>query len=273
MPMVNLDLAASTAVLAAEAAGALLRDGLAGPVSARAKDASGDVVTDLDLAAEAVIVDRLRRDFPDQPILTEEAGLLDARDEHWTWLVDPLDGTNNVAVGLHVCAVGIALCRDGIPMVGVVHDPVADVTWSAIRGRGATGPDGLMLPDPASRAGGRILSWVQGYAVRKGDQRALALRLALENDSRRLIQLWAPLLCWVMLARGDIDGFVGYRAGYVDLPAGMLIAQEAGVIVADFTGAPLTARLDQDGIDFVAARPGVLAELLTTLRAGQPVIH
>ena len=62
-----------------------------------AKD--GDVVTDLDLAAEEVILARLRTHFPHERIVSEEAGLLEA-DGSRTWLVDPLDGSNNVAIGL-----------------------------------------------------------------------------------------------------------------------------------------------------------------------------
>lgn len=267
----NLDQARSIAVEAAVAAGALVRKGLTGPLRARAKDASGDLVTDLDMAAEALIVDRLRAAYPRHRIRTEEAGLLDAADRRWSWLVDPLDGTNNVAIGLHACAVGIALCRDGVPVLGVVHDPIVGHTWSAVRGQGATGPAGPLVTAPSrTGTGGRVLAWVQGYDVRRDDGIARALRHGLEDDSRRLIQLWAPLLCWTMLARGDIDGFVGYRAGFIDLPAGSLIAQEAGITICDFDGLPVDEQVDPPssaGLDFVASRPDTVPILLAAVRS------
>lgn len=272
-PDVDLDDALRIAVGAAEAAGAIVRAGLGGAVEARAKDASGDVVTDLDVDAEELIVSRIRAVFPDHRILAEESGLLDAADHRWCWLVDPLDGTNNVAIGLHTCAVGIALCRDGLPVLGVVHDPVAGHTYSAIRDRGAHGPDGPLWcpPHRASESGG-VLAWLQGYGVARGDARARALRLVLEHGSRRLIRLWAPLLCWVMLARGDLAGFVGYRAGMVDLPAGSLIAREAGARLCDFTGVPLDERRLVDGaVDFVAGPPEAIAELLVLVKAADEV--
>lgn len=277
MPTSSLDLdhASQVAIGAAEAAGRLVRRGLGRELGARAKDASGDLITELDIAAEDLIVRRIREAFPDHQILAEEAGLLTAEDDSWSWLVDPLDGTNNVAIGLRTCAVGIALCHNGKPMVGVVRDPIAGQTWSAVRGGGAHGPDGALWCPPYQPAGaGPVLAWVQGYAVGRDNETARAMRLVLERGSRRLIQLWAPLLCWAMLARGDIDGFVGYRAGFVDLPAGSLIAQEAGCMVCDFDGVPLDELGDLaalDGIDFVAGRPEAIPELLVMVKAAEGV--
>ena len=269
---VDLDLARQTAVDAAEAAGAVIRQGLGGALGTRAKDASGDLVTDLDLAAERLIIARLRAEFPDHRILSEEAGLLDG-DDSWSWLVDPLDGTNNVAIGLRACSVGIALCRNGLPMVGVVHDAISGETYSAIRDRGALGPGGeLWCPPYRGSESGGVLAWLQGYGVTRTDERARALRLTLELGSRRLLQMWAPLLCWIMLARGDIEGFVGYRAGFVDLPAGSLIAREAGVQIVDFDGAPLDERRQLDGnIDFVAGPAAAIPELVVMVKAADEV--
>ena len=162
----------------------------------------------------------------------------------WTWLVDPLDGSNNVAVGLPACVIGIALCADGIPVLGVIHNPVLGQTWSAIRGRGAVGPGGQRLsaePRPATR----VLAWTQGYAVPHGDRAAGALKMVLEAASHRLLQLWAPLLSWVMLSRGVIDGIVGYQPEEIDLPAGVLIAAEAGMVITTLDGAPFRGRLGE----------------------------
>ncbi|HKT04174.1 MAG TPA: inositol monophosphatase family protein, partial [Rugosimonospora sp.] len=144
----SLDLSRATgvAVHAAEAAGQLLRTRSHGPLGARAKDASGDLVTDLDLAAEEVILGRLRAAYPDHQLISEEAGVSGAAGAAWTWLVDPLDGTNNLAVGLSDYVVGIALCERRRPVLGVVHEPVTGRTWSAVRGRGACVDGAPLLP-------------------------------------------------------------------------------------------------------------------------------
>src|SRR5690606_40045797 len=117
----------------------------------------------------------------------EESGLLGSPGGEWTWLVDPLDGTNNVAIGLPAYVVGLALCREGRPLVGVVHDPVTARTWSAIRGRGALASSGSRLsaayrPSPH----GPLPAWTQGYAVSRKDAKARLLKAALRSEERRV---------------------------------------------------------------------------------------
>jgi myo-inositol-1(or 4)-monophosphatase len=163
------------------------------------------------------------------------------------------------------------LCENKLPVLGVVHDPVAGQTWSAVRGRGTCGPTGTtcQLPKPVSAA--PVLAWTQGHGVDRNDGTARALRNVLESGARRVLQLWAPLLSWVMLARGDIDGFVGYRAEAIDLPAGSLIAREAGITVSALDGCPFNEdfELPDKYRSFVAGRPEVIPRLLALVRTAQ----
>ncbi|RAY16454.1 inositol monophosphatase [Actinomadura craniellae] len=262
---VDLARALGVAIDAAEAAGILLRTGARGPVEAWAKGTSGDVVTALDLAAEDLILRRLRGAYPEHRIISEEAGVVGSADGRLTWLVDPLDGTNNVAVGLPVYAVGLALCAGSVPVLGVVHDPLTARTWSATCGGGARGPDGALSGPSGPGRDRPVIAWTQGHAVGRDDPAARALKMVLEARSGRLLQLWAPLVAWVMLARGDIDGVVGYRTEMVDLPAGALIAREAGAVFRGADGGPYEVRLDEPEPTFVAARPALVDRLLETV--------
>ena len=271
---VDVEHARSVAVTAAEAAGVLLREGTTKDLGIRAKGANGDVVTDLDFAAERLIVGHIRQAFPSHRIIAEESGLLDADDSSWAWLVDPLDGTNNVVIGLNAYVVGIALCKDKVPVLGVVHDPVTGHTWSAVRDRGTRGPGDTMVHSLCRPVtGAPVLAWTQGHGVGRTDDTARALRTGLESGSRRVLQLWAPLLCWVMLTRGDIDGFVGYRPEMVDLPAGSLIAQEAGITVCGLGGSPFDERIDLPATQrsFVAGRPETILDILAMVRAAEGI--
>ena len=267
----SLDLgrARTVATRAVEDAGELLLSRVGKELWVRTKDSTGDVVTDLDVASERLILEHIRFAYPHHRIIAEESGSLDAAEGSLVWLVDPLDGTNNVAVGLNNYVVGVALCEESVPVLGIVHDPVRGQTWSAIRGEGARGPSGdVLLPPYRQAPNGRVLAWSQGYDVGRDDDRAQALRVTLESCSRRLLQLWAPLLAWVMLARGDIDGFVGYRAEPLDLPAGSLIAREAGIAVCDFDGSPFDDRLGlPQGRDYVAGHPHAIPDLLAMVHA------
>ncbi len=260
------------AVRAAEEAGALLRSRFLDTFRVETKGGDGDVVTELDLLAEELIVRRLAERFPADRIRAEEGGGSAGRpDSRRTWLVDPLDGSNNVVVGLPAYVVGIALCVDDEPVLGVVHDPVAGRTWRAVRGAGAYGPAGrLGVPARPSGAGRPVLGWTQGHGL-GGDPVARALKDGLEAGARRVLQLWAPLLTWSLLAAGLIDGFVGYRAEEIDLPAGWLLATEAGIEVRALDGGPFSARTGQPDTarGYVAARPALLPYLLDLVaRAG-----
>lgn len=274
---IDIDHAHRVAVEAAEQAGALLRERARGEIGLRAKGPDGDVVTDLDIAAERLIVDRIHASFPGHQVISEEAGVLGG-ESSFTWVVDPLDGTNNLAVGMSTYVVGIALCENGVPVLGVVHDPVHEQTFSAARGRGAYGPGGRVLRPALRSAPHRpLLAWIQGHAVASDDSTARALKLVLDAASRRVFQLWAPLLSWAMLARGDIDGIVGYRTEAVDLPAGVMLAVEAGMVVCDLDGAPFDCRIGMTADDrsFVAGRPediGRLVDMVGSARRIQPTV-
>jgi myo-inositol-1(or 4)-monophosphatase len=259
--MLDLARARSVAVAAAEEAGAALAPGTRCAVRAKGTD---DLVTDLDHRAERIILDRLRAVYPEHAVLAEESGR--SGDGGALWVVDPLDGTHNLAVGLPVYSVGIALCLDGAPVVGVVHDPVTRQTWSAVRGDGPRGPGDLPLAVESARPDAApIVSYVQGYPVGKTDPTALAYQHVLAARTRRLLQLWSPQLTWVMLARGAIDAVVGYRTGAVDLPAGALIATEAGAVLTALDGGPYELSVEHAEHSFIAARPERIAALVAML--------
>ena len=94
------------------------------------------MVTEMDRAVEALIVDGLRRRRPDDGILGEE-GTASPGTSGVRWVIDPLDGTTNYLYGFPAFAVSIGAEVDGVAAVGVVHDPVHDETFSAVRGEGA----------------------------------------------------------------------------------------------------------------------------------------
>ncbi|MEZ0067922.1 myo-inositol-1(or 4)-monophosphatase [Streptacidiphilus sp. MAP12-20] len=272
--LVDCDLshARAVAVEAAEAAGSLVRARLFQSLDIQAKGESGDVVTELDFTSEKLIVGAIQQAFPGHRIISEEMGeAVGAEAEaRWTWLIDPVDGTNNVVIGLPVLAIGIALCRDGVPVMSVVHDPVSRRTWSAIHRQGAWDAGGRLFHTPQTQARPRpLLAWIQGYSVARDDAKAQALRMVLSHVAHRVLDLWAPLTCWTMLARGDIDGIVGYRIGEIDLHAGALIATEAGLRIQDFSGVPFASGLHGPGDEqcLVAGSARVVAELARVVPA------
>jgi myo-inositol-1(or 4)-monophosphatase len=252
------------AVEAAEAAGRVVRDSFSGPITGEPKGATGDVVTSLDKESEKLITGRLRLSFPSHNIVSEESGASCEQDSAWTWLIDPLDGSNNIVVGLPIVAIGLALCHDDRPVVGVIHEPLVGRTWSAERGAGAWQAADKPLQRRPANSEYPVVAWTQGYGVTSKDRTAAAVRLGLTSYARRVLELWAPLCGWAMLARGDIEAIVGYQIGELDLHAGALIASMTGIEIRDFDGRPFDLRFSglTESRNLVAAVPERMPEVL-----------
>ncbi|WP_171685722.1 inositol monophosphatase family protein [Paenibacillus planticolens] len=228
-------LAKEVAVKAASKAGDLAREHFGGKLTVQHKDERGDLVTEVDVKADRLIVDEIMAVFPTHRIYSEEAGEGGAASD-WVWHVDPLDGTNNFALGIPLYGVSISLSYQGRIVLGVVHDSALGITYAALKGEGSW-QDGIQLAaKPSGALAKSTLSWIQGHAVGKDDQGALTLRHHLEHSVKRVLRMWAPSLTWAMLARGDLHGIALYNSEGEDLYAGLLLAQEAGVKVTDFDG-------------------------------------
>jgi 3'(2'), 5'-bisphosphate nucleotidase len=94
-------------------------------------------VTLADRIANDLIVNAVRREFPDDGILAEESVDTDRRlAQRRVWMIDPLDGTNGFIDGNGDFAVQIGLAQDGEAVLGVVYQPLIDVLYRAVRGQG-----------------------------------------------------------------------------------------------------------------------------------------
>src|SRR5215510_15149288 len=105
--------------------------------------AKEEAVTEADRASQRVIVAGLRKRFPGDGIVGEESETgqsitFDVKDPRGrTWVIDPIDGTNNFIAGLGAFCVCIGLLDAGYPVLGVVYDVTRDLTYSAAKGQGA----------------------------------------------------------------------------------------------------------------------------------------
>jgi 3'(2'), 5'-bisphosphate nucleotidase len=123
----------------ARTAGAAILEHYEGPLHIKQKNYEDDVepVTQADIAANELIVDGLKREFPNDGILAEESVDTKRRlDKSRVWMVDPLDGTNGFIDGNGDFAVQIGLAEEGQCVLGVVYQPLPGVLYRAIRGEG-----------------------------------------------------------------------------------------------------------------------------------------
>lgn len=93
------------------------------------------ILTEADLAADQHITKALRTHFPEDDILSEESAT--TYNGHTTWVIDPLDGTSNFALGVHYWGVSIARVVDGWPDIAALYFPVFGELYTAQRGGGA----------------------------------------------------------------------------------------------------------------------------------------
>ncbi|MFI5892174.1 inositol monophosphatase family protein [Actinoplanes sp. NPDC051513] len=197
---------------------------------------ANDVVSDVDIASELLIVEAIHAAWPGDAIQAEE-GHGRGGTTGWKWVVDPLDGTRNYISRTGPWSVCIALYEGDQPRMAVVHEPVADETFSAIDGAGA-----LLGGEPISVSGGPPLaealvgiSFQPGPATKTRAGRVIQELLPVAGDIRRL----PAALNLVYLAAGRLDGGLALDTNLWDIAAGALIAREAGVVLgghgADFT--------------------------------------
>jgi len=210
-----------------------------------------DVKAVADREAERRVLDVIEAAYPDHGVHGEEsgrrAGAGDGADLEW--IVDPLDGTNNFAAGLPAFATAVALCHWGDPLVAAVYEPLPDSLYLAVRGAGATvNGDPLDAPrdhDDALGLDRGTVSLVVGVdAVRDPalEARREAIRAALADRCKRVVQTWAPCVDWGLLARGSLEGMVCFHPDAYDYHAGRLLAAESGVAAREsgplYLGAP-----------------------------------
>ncbi len=251
----------------AREAGELLRGLVGGPLEIREKGAV-DLVTRADRESEALIVRRIREEFPGHAVLAEESaprGGVPASKSGPLWIVDPLDGTTNFAHGLPIWSVSIACLLDGIALAGVVHDPNRNECFSASRGGGAA---------------------LNGAPIRVGDRRTLRESLlvtgfpydvqtdAVDNldhfarfikETRAVRRLGSAALDLAYVACGRFDGFWELKLQAWDVAAGALLVEEAGGSVGDFDG----NAFDPFAREIAAANSTLLGAMIEVLRRGR----
>lgn len=189
-----------------------------------------DVVTIADKESEAFILDFIHKHFPEYGIISEESGR-EHDDREWRWVVDPLDGTTNFAIGLPTFCVSIALEHNKDTVLGVVYAPYLGECFYAVKGAGA---------------------WLNGHAIRCSDKAEISkavvatgmpydrndnvdnnlaeiCRMAMRVRGIRRMGSAAIDLCYT--AAGFFDAYWELNLNRWDVAAGLLIAREAGVVV------------------------------------------
>ncbi len=230
-------------------------------------------VTEVDAEAERIIRTALLDRFPAHRLLGEEESaegrVPGVASGDFLWIVDPIDGTKNFIRGLPHYAVSIALARDGVPLVGVVHEPNRPETFWAVAGGGA-----FLNGEPLKVSGTTEL---KSAMVCSGFSRSnwshFDLYSAMRSTCLRRCQALrrsgssALDLCYVAAAR--FDAFWQFGLNAWDIAAGVLIVREAGGRASNIHGN--THNLFESSL--VSSNGPVEQELLELLRGPMSAEH
>ena len=256
----NLSDVRGLALELADVADALTLAAFRRPVEVHHK-ADGSEVTEIDIAVELTIRDRIHAAFPDHRVVGEEGGAdTDATGPELVpvWTIDPIDGTTNFAKGNPIFATLIACSFEGRDLVGVVSAPALGSRWDGIVGEGAR-QDGrpVHVSDVATLARAEVS--VGAFDDLEDRVPGLLSRLAVTTARQRGYgDFWA----YCLLASGSTDAVVEARLNAWDLAAVRAVVEAAGGRVTDLDG---IAR--SDGGSAVATNGILHDELLSLVTA------
>lgn len=195
------------------------------------KSTSVDMVTEVDLACDALIVQRLKQLFPNDLILSEEQGIQphDVNNHsEFQWIIDPLDGTTNYSIGHPIFAVSIARWKNETPEFGVVYVPMLDELYVAERGRGAYWNDQLLSCSTESLLNRSVLATGFPYDRATAENNNAANAATMIPLVKGIRRLGAAAYDLCLVAAGIYDAYWELRLAKWDLAAGRLMIEEAG---------------------------------------------
>ena len=263
MALPNLHPMLNVAVKAARAAGSLINRAALDVEAVRINQKQiNDFVTEVDHAAEKVIIETLTAAYPGHGIMAEESGSeFGAKDSEFVWIIDPLDGTTNFIHGFPFYCVSIALAVQGKIEQAVVFDPTRNDLFTATKGRGAYMNERRIRVSKRVRLNECLIS--TGFPFRPGDnfKNYLGMMSDLMPKLAGIRRPGAAALDMAYVAAGFTDGFFESGLNPWDVAAGSLLVTEAGGLVGNFTGE--ADFLEQK--ECMAGNPRVYGQLVSVL--------
>ncbi len=224
---------------AARAAGGVHRTYAQHGFTVDTKSGHHDLVTEADIEAERVVVQLVRSRFPGHNILAEEGSEPD-RSSEYTWVVDPLDGTNNFARGIPLFTSSVAVARNDEIVAAAVYDPSRDELFRAYRGGGAYVNGTPLRVRESTDLSDAILA--TGFYYNRGremEQTLETIRAFFHRGGIGIRRTGSAALDLCYVAAGRYDGFWEHNLGLWDYAGGSLILEEAGGRLSDDRGKAL----------------------------------
>jgi len=235
------------------------------------KDDNNQVLTEADIEIGQLIIKKIEKEFPNHNIIDEEAGVIDKKSE-FTWVVDPIDGTNNYAVGVPTYGIMIGLLLNNQPIAGGIALPFFSEIIIAEKEKGAyLGDKKLSVTSEKDLSKVLVAYGMNSYPQEPEKTRNEAKLYGEIRLNIGAIRSSNSVFDSVMVAKGNYGAFLNQSSMIWDNVAQQIVIEEAGGIYTDFDGNPMDysnpLEKAKENFKFIAASPSIHKQLLEVIKS------
>lgn len=246
----------------ADASGEVIRRYYRRPIAVASK-ADESPVTIADREAETALRRLIEATYPDHGVVGEEHGEVRS-DAEFVWVLDPIDGTRSFIAGKPLFGTLIALCHGGIPVIGVIDQPVSGERWLGCSGRATVLGDRPVASRACARLADAVL-FTTGHEWYGASDLEAFKRLEARV---RMTQYSADCYAFALLASGFVDLVGECSMDNHDIAALVPVVEGAGGVITDWRGRSLD--LGSGGCVLAAGDPALHEKALAVLHEPAP---
>ena len=225
-----------------EEASQMARDRFGSVTSVTKFGDNNQVVTEADTEIGSMIIEAIHQTYPTHNIIDEEAGIID-KQSHYTWVIDPIDGTSNFAQGSPLYGCMLGLLKDHEPLAGGFALPAFHEIYSAERGKGAyCNQQRVLVQNDKELLSALVAYGIEGHQEDPSRTRKECELLAEIILSCRSVQTSSSVFDAAMMVKGVYGGFLYQNCKIWDNVAQQIVLEEAGALYTDFFGQPVDYR-------------------------------
>ncbi len=223
-------------------------------------------LTQADTEINRLVIEKINQQFPEHSIYGEEESLVKPG-SRYIWVCDPIDGTMAFSCGLPIFVFSIALVdqSSGLPVLGVINDPVMKTMYWAVKGGGALrNGKPIFVNNETGLKNTYLSTGASGRAVGFSN---LPLLGKLSEEKCAVMKYPSFIYGGVQVANGKYIGAVFFERYGHDVAALKIITEEAGGKVTDLNGEE--RRYDEDGLGCLVSNGVLHQELLEIVQTGK----
>lgn len=227
----EIDERLNVAIRAAKETGKMLIDNFGKRIKFTTKE-DGSFVTPIDLKAERLIIELIKKSFPEDGIVSEESKPKFS-DAAFRWIIDPLDGTHNYIRGVEIFGTSIALQYENEMVIGIIYLPMTKELYHTQKGKGAY-RNGKRIN--VSKRDLNQATMIYDSSIRDNKRPMLAGLSKIADKVFNIRMFGSTARSLSHIAEGKADLEIEFNDKLWDFAAGLLLVEEAGGKATGFQG-------------------------------------